>query len=91
MKEKIKEKPKENTADKKYWFKKKRSGLGWQPASIEGWLVTIGFIIWIIWLTTVYRGVEAVALGFLSIVFLIYIVIQKAPKLEWGRKKKNNK
>ena len=85
---KEKEKTKENKTNKKYWFKKKRSGLGWQPASIEGWLVTIGFIVWIFWLTTVYKGVEAVALGILSIIFLLYIIIQKSPKIEWGRKRK---
>ncbi len=28
----------------KYWFKAKKTGLGWYPASWEGWLVTLGYI-----------------------------------------------
>jgi len=30
---------------KKAWFHKRRIGWGVSPASLEGWLVTIGFII----------------------------------------------
>lgn len=30
--------------EQKYWFKRKSFGWGWQPASIEGWIVTTLFI-----------------------------------------------
>ncbi len=28
-------------AEKKPWFGRKRSGIGWRPASWQGWLVTV--------------------------------------------------
>ncbi len=32
----------------KLWFKAKHYGYGWYPASIEGWLVTLGFVVLIL-------------------------------------------
>ena len=31
--------------NKKLWFKAKRYGWGWYPATIEGWAVTIGYVL----------------------------------------------
>jgi len=31
--------------DKKYWFRNKKFGIGWVPASWEGWLVLAAYLI----------------------------------------------
>lgn len=33
--------------EKKYWFKRRKFGLGWSPASIEGIYVIVGYFIFI--------------------------------------------
>jgi hypothetical protein len=30
--------------EKRYWFRKKRFGWGWTPATSEGWIATLGFV-----------------------------------------------
>ncbi|HEV3091731.1 MAG TPA: hypothetical protein VGX91_09890 [Candidatus Cybelea sp.] len=30
--------------DRRYWFKRRRLGLGWAPQTWEGWAATAGFV-----------------------------------------------
>ncbi|MGB7016331.1 MAG: hypothetical protein WBD69_10335 [Candidatus Cybelea sp.] len=32
-------------SDKRYWFRRRRFGLGWSPKSWEGWAATGGFVL----------------------------------------------
>ncbi len=32
-------------SDRKYWFKRKRYGYGWTPATKEGWFSLVGLIV----------------------------------------------
>ena len=34
---------------KKYWFRAKRYGWGWTPASIEGWLIMFAWVVFNVW------------------------------------------
>jgi hypothetical protein len=78
---------------KKLWFKKKKIGYGWQPASKEGWIVTIVFIISIINAAMKYADSNQTML-LVSIVVLtsIFMLIAyktgEKPSWSWGLKKK---
>ena len=82
---------------KKLWFKRKRYGYGWSPASIEGWLVIFGYII-VLLLLVFSLGEDASdndALFFLLIPLgvLTAILIKlsyehgEKPRWQWGRSK----
>lgn len=75
-----------------YWFKPKRFGLGAQPTSWEGWVLTLGYIAFIIGAVRYYipdsPGDFTWAMV-LSTVALIYITKQKTEggwKWRWGKK-----
>lgn len=46
---------KKNKYPNKYWFRKRRGiltkdlGFGWRPISWQGWMVTLGFAIFVFW------------------------------------------
>lgn len=42
--------------EKKLWFCTKRYGWGWRPCSMEGWLVTLGFIALVLATRWFYEG-----------------------------------
>jgi len=78
-----------------YWFKRKLYGWGWVPVSREGWLVTLVFIIFILW-TGINLG-EAGEPGrsdliiffvkfILAIALLMIVCYRKGekPKWQWG-------
>lgn len=83
---------------KKLWFKRKRYGWGWYPATKEGWLVLLLWLIAFVlnecnFLYSGSKGNLQVA-TFLSITILItlglvvvsYLTGEK-PKWQWGEKK----
>ena len=81
---------------KKYWFKRREYGWGWQPATSEGWLTTLFFIAATTANFTVGLDIEAdlpaermLAFGLLVTLFiLIMLKTGEKPKWQWGKKKK---
>lgn len=78
-----------------YWFKRKLFGWGWTPATIEGWMVTLFYFIFIAYLIIV-KGKELeptagagdalriIILPLLLSTFLfIWIAYKKGEKPEW--------
>lgn len=83
----------------KYWFKAKKYGWGWQPASWQGWLVIVLFFVVVA--ANVFRlsaggePTEIESLYFLmqNVLFigvLILVCLRKGekPKWRWGNGKK---
>jgi len=75
----------------KLWFRRKRFGWGWIPASKEGWLVTVLFILIVFYITR-YVGTDPVLFwGYLvlSIAALIIIAYKtgEKPRWQWGKNK----
>tara|TARA_Y100000034_G_scaffold124384_1_gene172478 strand:- start:1421 stop:1708 length:288 start_codon:yes stop_codon:yes gene_type:complete len=78
-----------------YWFKRKLFGWGWTPVMVEGWIVTLAFILFI-----VYTGLELASISsptnkdlawfffklIASIAILIFICYRagERPKWSWG-------
>jgi ABC-2 type transport system ATP-binding protein len=61
----------------KRWFKRRRTGLGWQPASREGWAITLFVVVAVIATVVLLRGSSAripVAIA----IFAVYAVIALA-------------
>jgi len=76
----------------KLWFKSKSFGWGWTPCSIEGWLVTIGFIIALIAISFMLKEGNAAQymFWFFSLIALLIIIAYKKgekPHWNWGKKK----
>ncbi len=82
-----------------FWFKRKAYGYGWTPATIEGWLVTLGSFLFI--LGIVLRAdrleikesealIQVVIPMFTVIGFLILICLKtgESPKWQWKLPKK---
>mgnify|MGYP001573239736 CR=1 FL=1 len=77
---------------KKLWFKNKRYGWGWSPASWEGWLVTAIFILLAVGVGLIYSpesGFFFVALTVLvgALIFICYAT-GETPEWRWGDKDK---
>ncbi|MFZ3301574.1 MAG: hypothetical protein WA152_02565 [Microgenomates group bacterium] len=82
----------------KLWFKAKKYGWGWYPASWEGWLVTILYILFILYRSNkvsemfdtessfVFRYTFEVIFLTTLLVIICYLKGEK-PKWRWGSKK----
>ncbi len=80
----------------KLWFKRKRYGYGWTPATYQGWLVVLAYIISILffaYLAKNYISVFDVVVGFVIptlMLSMLLIIISWAkgekPKWQWGEK-----
>lgn len=80
------------------WFKAKTYGWGWQPATWHGWVLTLIFLVYLIWL--VYSsfvnpgtgGTSSFYMRFVSAI-VIFVVIAaltgEKPRWQWGDKSKN--
>ena len=80
---------------KKAWFHKRRIGWGVSPASLEGWLVTIGFIIIapLVGMHYCEESITRYAILTAMVVILIAIIhlTGEAPGSElWDKLKKRN-
>ena len=83
---------------KKLWFKRKKYGYGWVPASIEGYFVLFVYLVLIISTTyitdaksnsisdTLFRAAFNFLFFTLGLVFICYKKGEK-PKWTWGNKK----
>lgn len=85
---------------KKYWFKNKKIGIGLEPATWQGWLITIGFFFLIGVIIIIARVgviddsqvIQKVVLPILSITFLyVAIVFRTGEKIILSFWKKNKK
>lgn len=77
---------------KKLWFKNKRYGWGWVPASWEGWVAVLVYILSAIGVGLVYTpesGFFYVGFGVLTgaLIALSYAT-GETPEWRWGDKKK---
>lgn len=81
------------------WFKVKRYGYGWYPATWEGWTTVVVFLIAVLWLTTRVESYAASRADFffyyvLPLGALISLLIalsfrygEKPLKWRWGSRK----
>lgn len=80
--------------DNKYWFKAKRYGYGWYPATWQAWLIMLVYLIIFTALVFVFESnmEKYMAFYFISIFvitgLLIYISYKKGEpaKWRWGKK-----
>ena len=72
------------------WFKNKTYGYGWQPASKEGWFITL-IAVWII-ASTAFNleqdTTKSLTIIFSTIAVLIVICYKTGEKLKWQWGKK---
>ncbi len=84
-----------------YWFKRKLYGLGWTPATWQGWLVILAFVIFVVFQTVLlnFTGQTAtdtvlflanVALGIIALLLVCKIKGEKL-KWQWGISKRKDK
>ena len=87
-------------AMKRLWFKAKRYGYGWYPATWEGWAVTIGFVALALLPSFILSSTSAeqMADARILLVFLPYILLittalllicyktGEKPRWRWGGK-----
>ena len=78
------------------WFKRKTYGWGWQPSSVEGWIITFLYFIIVIYLgiSLNLENSQNVVLDFVLPVFLLsllFILIAyqcgESPRWQWGKRK----
>lgn len=75
------------------WFKAKRYGYGWYPVTWQGWLVTIGWVLWLVSAIDRWNVAEAeptpMTIAFFlaevtaSVVVLITIAALTGEKARW--------
>ncbi|HLC72520.1 MAG TPA: hypothetical protein VJH37_02975 [Candidatus Nanoarchaeia archaeon] len=80
---------------KKLWFKAKSYGWGWYPVTWEGWLVTVLFVLLILfWEMLVMKhnmDIMYFLIGVLLLTGAIIAICYKTgekPEWRWGKKKK---
>jgi uncharacterized membrane protein YhaH (DUF805 family) len=80
----------------RYWFKRRRYGCGWIPATREGWLIVLAFVgvlvVTAVIIDAVGAGDTASAVVFLAVVVvavagLVGVTLAKGPtpRWRWGR------
>lgn len=80
---------------KKHWFKRKTYGWGWQPATKEGWIVTIFFMVAVIANFTIGLDTgeslpaDRLFIFGLLVAFLLLITYKtgEKPRWQWGKRK----
>lgn len=87
----------ENKENKRFWFRRKTYGYGWQPSTWQGWTVIAVYILGLLALFTyqVPKGrelsLDRVAIFGLLLLLLLWIVWVKGEKplrWQWGVKSK---
>ena len=83
-----------------YWFKRKLYGWGWTPATWQGWVVILLYIIVVI--LAVLGVEETMSLKEILLKFILPVIIAsyfliricylkgESPKWQWGKEKKND-
>lgn len=87
----------------KYWFKRRRYGLGWTPVTLQGWLVITAYLLSLpIFSFFLLKDIpedtyHPNVLIYLFLVFIITIILititylkGPKPKWRWGKKKTDN-
>ena len=41
-----------------YWFRKRKFGWGWNPISVEGWMITLGLVGVLYWMFEVNNNIS---------------------------------
>ncbi|PIZ96405.1 MAG: hypothetical protein COX80_01450 [Candidatus Magasanikbacteria bacterium CG_4_10_14_0_2_um_filter_33_14] len=81
------------------WFKRKLYGWGWTPVKWQGWLVTLAFIVFILWTASTLSPTPTLneldwffAKIAVAIFLLIFIAYKKGekPRWQWGVPKKDD-
>ncbi|EKD68271.1 MAG: hypothetical protein ACD_48C00001G0003 [uncultured bacterium] len=83
---------------KRYWFKRKLFGWGWQPATWEGWLVLFGFVA-ISFANFFFRYTDRIDVSetlayrfafdtFVLVIILMIICLRtgEKPRWQWGKR-----
>ncbi len=75
----------------KLWFKRKRYGYGWSPATKEGWIVTIIFLLLIFSIAIKYSKANPIKfMSYLILLVTVFMLIAykkgEKPKWQWGKK-----
>lgn len=89
-------KPKPDPSEPNYWFKAKKYGWGWYPASREGWLVTgVGIILYFFAFTHATKSMDAnpaigwswygVCIALILGLILICYRTGEPPRWRWGK------
>ncbi len=82
---------------KRYWFKAKKYGLGWYPASLEGWFVLFSYIAYMTYRAVAVEAMFDTKTSFvfryffeflLPTILLIIICYLTGEKLKWRWGKK---
>lgn len=77
-----------------YWFKRRRYGWGWTPATWQGWSLTLAMVVLIVLpaiLAGQYgsRGHSVAYIVYVIVVIVVFIVIVEAkspaPRWRWGK------
>ena len=87
---------------KTIWFKRKRYGWGWTPCTWQGWLLTVAYVVLMIYLfrtidSTSHSGSDTLigfSLPFISFTFLFILICYKtgeSPRWQWGERIKENR
>ena len=67
---------------KNRWFKRRRYGWGWYPVSIEGWTVTLAYLLGVIGLAIWSPPWMFMPIALMTVALLV-ICIKKGPKPRW--------
>lgn len=77
-----------------YWFKRRLFGWGWTPATREGWFLTIGFLLAILFLATRVdesstdeEALKLVVLPLFALTAVFLLIVYKKgekPRWTWG-------
>lgn len=77
----------------KKWFKAKHYGWGWYPATWQGWLVTAGFVVGLVWNSTRLDNTSPAIpttviqnFGLVALLILICYLTGEKPGWRWGGK-----
>ncbi len=74
----------------KQWFKRKKYGFGWTPATKEGWILTITAVLLMIASATTIKKNPLLGITYILLIIITFITIccQKGEKLawQWGNK-----
>lgn len=72
---------------KGYWFKRRIFGWGWVPATWQGWMVVVIFLIYVVLIASIFLpeegGFEYSLSLLVGIVILIYACYKKGEKPRW--------